>query len=232
MKIAIIANGPNALNHENGDFIDSCDVVVRMNCYQISGFEKFIGTKTDIWVTTNDFYRFINEYDGLLEERQKDFFEENWTMDNPRTAFFVEEHNVPCGEIHLLNLWIGNKDNRIFGSVFKNNELHFNENICLETFDGGIISGLCKEYKVVVNNDLKRIKIGGRKNLSTGLHTLVYSIVRWIGEEIYIYGFDFFEKEEEYFSTPENIWVDAHDGSAEKEIVRRWLKEGILRQME
>jgi len=50
MNIAIIGNGECALNSKNGEFIDSCDLVVRLGNFIIQGYEKYIGTKTDIYV--------------------------------------------------------------------------------------------------------------------------------------------------------------------------------------
>lgn len=49
MKLAIIGNGRNANESETGDFIDSCDEVIRMNNFVTKGFEEFTGTKTTIY---------------------------------------------------------------------------------------------------------------------------------------------------------------------------------------
>jgi hypothetical protein len=46
MKIVVVGNGPMP---DLGKMIDKYDVVIRCNFYQISGFEKMVGTKTDIW---------------------------------------------------------------------------------------------------------------------------------------------------------------------------------------
>ncbi len=66
MKIIIIGNGPSAVRKENGEFIDGCDKVARINDYEISGYEKYVGRKTDIW-TRADLLRKKN----YLEEREK-----------------------------------------------------------------------------------------------------------------------------------------------------------------
>ena len=48
-SILIIANGESILNNDYGEFIDKHPLVARINNYQTEGFEKQIGSKTDIW---------------------------------------------------------------------------------------------------------------------------------------------------------------------------------------
>ena len=48
-KVIIVGNSPTVLNYENGKWIDSFDVVIRVNRCATEGFEKNIGSKTDIW---------------------------------------------------------------------------------------------------------------------------------------------------------------------------------------
>ena len=50
-KLVIVGNGGNSLNSKNGDFIDSCDIVIRVKSFITEGFEEYVGTKTDIWCT-------------------------------------------------------------------------------------------------------------------------------------------------------------------------------------
>lgn len=51
-KIIIVGNGPSVLDNSLGNIIDSYDAVVRFNDYKLIGFEKHVGTKTDIWFNT------------------------------------------------------------------------------------------------------------------------------------------------------------------------------------
>lgn len=53
-KVIIIGNSPTVLEEENGDFIDSHDIVIRINHCPVEGYEKFIGKKIDIWSTTKN----------------------------------------------------------------------------------------------------------------------------------------------------------------------------------
>jgi hypothetical protein len=48
MKIVIVCNGYKSAIKENGDFIDSCDRVIRMNNFLIEGWEQYVGKKIDI----------------------------------------------------------------------------------------------------------------------------------------------------------------------------------------
>ncbi len=50
-KVIIVGNSPTVLNYENGKWIDGFDVVIRVNRCATEGFEKNIGSKTDIWAT-------------------------------------------------------------------------------------------------------------------------------------------------------------------------------------
>ena len=52
-KVIIIGNSPSVLNYEYGSIIDSYDVVIRINRCVTAGFEKYIGSKTDIWSTSS-----------------------------------------------------------------------------------------------------------------------------------------------------------------------------------
>ena len=48
-EILIIANGNSILNYNYGNFIDNFSIVSRINNYETSKFEQFIGSKTDLW---------------------------------------------------------------------------------------------------------------------------------------------------------------------------------------
>lgn len=49
MKIIVVANGEQS---EKGHLIDKFDIVIRMGDFEIKGFEKMVGTKTDIVIVT------------------------------------------------------------------------------------------------------------------------------------------------------------------------------------
>lgn len=66
-KVLLIGNGTSILDHEIGHKIDDFDTVVRFNSYTTKGYEKYIGTKTDIWFTCMDKHiDNINNYNQVI----------------------------------------------------------------------------------------------------------------------------------------------------------------------
>lgn len=49
MKVLIVGNGLSLLTKERKNIIDSFDIVIRINDYEIEGYESFVGAKIDIW---------------------------------------------------------------------------------------------------------------------------------------------------------------------------------------
>ncbi|WP_241623241.1 glycosyltransferase family 29 protein, partial [Rosenbergiella australiborealis] len=49
-SVAIVGNGPSEIGKGIGYIIDSYDVVVRFNNYQIDNFSKDYGSKTNVWI--------------------------------------------------------------------------------------------------------------------------------------------------------------------------------------
>lgn len=52
MSTIVVGNGGSLLDREMGNLIDSYDTVVRINRCKTDGFEKHVGSKTDIWVVS------------------------------------------------------------------------------------------------------------------------------------------------------------------------------------
>jgi len=50
-KVIIVSNSRVVLERELGEKIDSFDTVIRINDFEIDGYEKHVGTKTDIWAS-------------------------------------------------------------------------------------------------------------------------------------------------------------------------------------
>jgi hypothetical protein len=48
-NVIVVGNGPSILKYEVGAEIDKFDIIIRVNGFRIKGFEKYIGTRTDIW---------------------------------------------------------------------------------------------------------------------------------------------------------------------------------------
>lgn len=69
-KVAVVGNSGNLLEKEDGDLIDSYDVVIRMNTFDISEkYAKHTGTKTTIWSNAMHFrvpFREDHEYQHMI----------------------------------------------------------------------------------------------------------------------------------------------------------------------
>ena len=50
-SILLIGNGPSVLDYEIGKKIDLFPTICRFNAFKIKGYEKFVGAKTNMWVT-------------------------------------------------------------------------------------------------------------------------------------------------------------------------------------
>jgi hypothetical protein len=67
-EVILVGNGASVMDQELGKTIDSFDTVVRFNWFHIKGFEKQVGSKTDIWFTTvYDKIRLRNTYEAIYE---------------------------------------------------------------------------------------------------------------------------------------------------------------------
>lgn len=63
VPVLLIGNGPATLSKEMGNAIDMFDgVVVRFNNYTIKGYEKWIGTRTDCWITVANYRPSTDEH--------------------------------------------------------------------------------------------------------------------------------------------------------------------------
>lgn len=68
-KIAIVGNGPCELGKNQGEEIDSHDVVIRFNEFHTKGYEKDYGTKCDVWANyfgNTDFLKYTEQPDCKL----------------------------------------------------------------------------------------------------------------------------------------------------------------------
>ena len=64
-KVLLVGNNLTALSRKQGVLIDSYDIVVRFGKGILPGFEEYIGSKTDIWMTgefRRDMHRLLPEH--------------------------------------------------------------------------------------------------------------------------------------------------------------------------
>jgi hypothetical protein len=110
-RIIIIGNGSKALTNENGKFIDESDIVIRLNNFKIDGFEKYVGTKIDIYSCWSK----ILECCKLSKEQRYSLWKQ--TIAEPITENFEKvfaPNDVDFDRLKsVLFLWTKNKDDKI-----------------------------------------------------------------------------------------------------------------------
>lgn len=55
-SVLLVGNGPSATSWQAGQLIDSFDLVVRFNRFNVKGYEQWVGNKTDVWVINGPEY--------------------------------------------------------------------------------------------------------------------------------------------------------------------------------
>ena len=114
MKIIIIGNSPTILEDERGLEIDSFDKIVRFNAFETKNYEKYAGSRTDIWFINGvsirkKFKRTMEKLDEI--ECEKIYIETN-TNDKKETLL---KHNSKIRNIKNLEFI----DKRVFGEIQK-----------------------------------------------------------------------------------------------------------------
>ena len=81
MRIILIGNGCSATEEKLGKIIDTeLDLVLRMNRFKTEGFEEYVGSRTDIWVVSDNAFKWVLEETEGIEGSQ------NWKK---YTAIYV-----------------------------------------------------------------------------------------------------------------------------------------------
>ena len=89
-KVLLIGNGPAALARKVGKEIDSFDgIVARFNNYTTKGFEEFVGSRTDMWITNSEYPP------NKLEHEHRLFF--SWRDDDATTKCYkkIKANRIP-----------------------------------------------------------------------------------------------------------------------------------------
>lgn len=194
MKICIVGNGTSALKSENGKFIDSCDQVVRIKNFEIKGFEKYIGTKTDIFAS-----KWFAWFDRKIHDKPLKF---NF-LDQIHTLMFMfpneeiaeiesefSEYTLMYKQLQLRNeLIIGNSDWSAHVQCLKNFNVDRKKIIYFSLQD---VEQLC----------VKTLKINSRTYIlpddkivepTCGIRTVFKVLQTYPDAEIYLTGFDCFQ---------------------------------------
>lgn len=222
-NVIIIGNGRGVLQKQYGKFIDSFDIVVRINKFRIKGYEKNVGTKTDyISFCEPVFYEFIQPEN----KRRLDFYKNN-------------KKNLE----HLIKIWQNQgkskQDIIKYIRILRKNYLFKPEPISNEN-----IKYLCFFKEIQTNKFISDkcifLNTNDTIDYSTGFKTIKYFLNQ--NYFINIIGFDFFEKSSHYFldtfdlfteqkliSDRTKNFTDGHPYSLEKNIIENLIKNNTLK---
>lgn len=195
MKIAIIGNGGCALNKKNGTFIDTCDKVVRMKNFVTSGFEQYVGEKTNIfsskwfsWFdrTTNEplTFDFIKKIETFIFM----FFDPNEEFDLQYYPKYIQLYD----KLQLKNEFpMRNGSKTLHNEKIKEYGIDFNK---IEYMTPDEINDLT--YNLLkIKNDYYRKDVNFESIIepTVGIRTIYKILKLYENEEIYLSGFDGFE---------------------------------------
>jgi hypothetical protein len=179
MNLCIIGNGATALNTENGNFIDTCDIVIRLGKFVIENYETYVGSKTDIYVSR--WYK--------CKSRPKHFFESIKQLWIPRTYEtrekkyddLIEEHNIKDIIRYIPNeLVFSYKARYPFRYIKKNVSKRGNDELYCCIPDSGIVAIDMARHFYPKHN----IFICGFDNCSTGYYWDINKNLDTLGDDL------------------------------------------------
>lgn len=66
-RILLVGNGSSLLDKEYSNIINTYSIIVRFNSFRLSGYERFVGNRTDVWFTVNrHHFDKINSFDKVV----------------------------------------------------------------------------------------------------------------------------------------------------------------------
>lgn len=91
MRVLLVGNGPASLAKEVGKQIDDFQGnICRFNNYTTKGYEKWVGTRTDIWISNNRHNHLINEF-----HKQRWFISPRFDEPTEKTIDFMRAQRIP-----------------------------------------------------------------------------------------------------------------------------------------
>lgn len=186
-SVLIIGNSPEVFNKSLGEKIDEFDHVVRINAFEIEGYEKFVGTKTTIWCSG---------------------------ASSANTKFDVDIENIKL--IVLIPISTLNREN-----------LH---NMIEERL---LISR--EDFEILPKSDIEYINsIHNLPAPTTGFNLINYFVEVLKINNLYVHGFDFFEKKYHYYDkncVPVNKIGDNHDFDSERMYFHSLIEQGKIKEL-
>lgn len=94
MKVVVVGNSACNLNKKNGQLIDDFDIVIRLNKFKILGYEKYVGSKCDIycskWLNMSYNINILNQFKNIWLPYPKP--PNWWTSDGNFKEVSEQEH--------------------------------------------------------------------------------------------------------------------------------------------
>ena len=99
-KCAVISNSPLLLEKNYGELIDRYDVVIRCNRTQINGYEKNVGTKTDIRIINFHFSKMMIDPIGCSKDSHYIEKYSEWT--NKQVQNCIDDEVIILKDCYLI----------------------------------------------------------------------------------------------------------------------------------
>ncbi|KAJ3677956.1 hypothetical protein LUZ60_001759 [Juncus effusus] len=195
---AVVGNSGILLKSENGDLIDSHELVIRLNNARISGYRRHVGSKTN--------FSFINSNILHLCSRRKGCFCHPYGENTPIIMYM-------CQAVHFLDLTVCNDSNRA--------PIHVTD----PRFDR-LCSRIVKLYslKRFVRITGKEAQEWGKKHdelmfhYSSGFQAVMLAV--GICDEVSVFGFGKSKEAKHHYHTNQKTELDLHDYEAEYEFYK------------
>jgi hypothetical protein len=236
MKVVIVGNGENVLEHEYGKLIDSFDVVIRMGQYVIKGFEKHVGKKTDVysakwfawWDKTNQW--------KTPRKMNLDHMSEIWfQFYDPHTEVKNVSQLTPFEQAYL-DFWLHTSFKN--SNLMKNmslaehhqllREFHIHEKILIHYSHENLLE-MIRLLNFEKNNVFTHSS-GGLIEPTTGIKTIQMAMERFPDAEIYVIGYDGFMTG--WYWNPDTVPNPKHDYLNEKILLRKWFSSKKIHKLQ
>ena len=179
-KVIFIGNSPTVLNKQLGNKIDEYDIVIRCNDFEIEGYEKYVGTKTNIWSTTSSPLTEKQAYKSTIRFWMKYYgsrlspFNEIWTI----------------REVAGSSIFI---DNKFLLPPFENKHTK------RKYIHKHLVNGKLEFVNELTKQLCSKLPGGGHHGVGTGFLTLLYTVHEY--GQVTSYGNSFFSELESKNST-------------------------------
>ena len=206
-RLVIVGNGN--IRGDHGAFIDRCDKVIRMNKFQVAGYEKKVGSKIDVYSTypgccvKNVGKASLSEDFGQIEEVWFPRPEE-WCLCFPEYLSFIARYDHVPRFLMSLDLW------------------------------QSVISRMDQKDLLTTRQELIRrwVKVDSDKSQigpSTGFCTIEMALARFEDYEVFILGFA--GEKDDWYWAKNPLPSSRHPWAWERRQVASYAESGLLTRL-